>query len=150
MNDVEELFAKYGTMVYRLALSCLGSQQDAEDVTQTVFLRAMEKMPPMDEGGQKGWLCRVTVNAARDLQRSFWRKNVRPLEVDIPALDEEARDVIGAVLRLPEKYRIPVHLHYIEGFSTGEIAAQLKISQSAVTTRLQRARVMLKTDLEGS
>lgn len=150
MKNVEQLFEQYGTMVYRLALSCLGSQQDAEDVTQTVFLRAMEKMPSMDENGRKAWLCRVTVNAARDIQRSYWRKNRRTLTVDIPILNEESRGVMEAILRLPEKYRLPVHLHYVEGFSTAEIATQLKLSQTAVTTRLQRARAMLKTELEES
>lgn len=146
--DIECLFSQYGTMVYRLALSCLGSAQDAQDITQTVFLKALEKMPELRPEQQRAWLCRVTVNSARDLQRSFWRKNALPLEIDIPAADDDSRGVIAAVLRLPLKYRVPVHLHYIEGFSTAEIARQMKLTQSAVTTRLQRARAMLKQEME--
>lgn len=148
LTDMEQLFQQYSTTVYRLALSCLGSRQDAEDVTQTVFLKALEKMPPLEESRQKAWLCRVTVNQSRDLLRSFWRKNTLPLEPDLPAQDGELHDVFDAVLRLPLKYRVPVHLYYIEGFSTAEIARQLKLTPSAVTTRLQRARTMLKQELE--
>ncbi len=150
LADIKNLFLQHGTMVYRLALSCLGSAADAEDITQTVFLKALEKMPELEDDQQRAWLCRVTVNTCRDLQRSFWRKHMLPLEIDIPAADDASREVIAAVLRLPMKYSVPVHLYYVEGFSTAEIARQLKLSQSAVTTRLQRARAMLKQEMEES
>lgn len=148
MIDVEALFREHGTAVYRLALSCLGSQQDAEDVTQTVFLKALEKMPPMDERKQKAWLCRVTVNQSRDLLRSAWHKRTQPLTPEHPITDDTDSEVLDAVMRLPLRYRIAVHLYYVEGFSTAEIARQLKLTPSAVTSRLQRARALLKKELE--
>ena len=78
--DVQTLFETYRHMVCRLALEYTGTGPDAEDVSQAVFLRAMENVHKLEPGKEKAWLCRVTVNQCRSLQRSFWKKTSVPLE----------------------------------------------------------------------
>ena len=67
-----------------------------------------------------------------------------------PAAAPEEREAPSAVVRLPEKYRLPIHLYYYEGYSVAEIAEILKLGQSAVKMRLKRGREQLKLDLEGA
>lgn len=141
-------------MVYRVALSVLGSVPDAEDAVQEVFLRLYQQPQPPEGEGLRRWLIRVTVNHCRDILRSPWRKRRVPLtelpaEPSEPVFDrEEQRELYRAVLALPEKYRTVVHLFYYEELSIREIAELLKLSPSAVTTRLSRARARLKEQLE--
>ena len=68
---------------------------------------------------------------------------------DIPFEDESDKDLMEAVLSLPDKYRIIVHLYYYEGYKTREIADTLKLSENTVKTRLLQSRKLLKTKLEG-
>ena len=100
------------------------------------------------------WLIRVTVNYCRDILRSPWRKRRISLTELAephagPVFDRiEQRELFDAVIALPEKYRTVLHLYYYEEFSVREISELLKLSQSAVTTRLTRAREKLKEKLE--
>ena len=146
--DVMELFDAYRHMVFRLALQYTGSVPDAEDVSQGVFLKAMENIHKLEPGKEKAWLCAVTANQCRSLRRAMGRKQTVPLEETIPAPDEQSREVWALLNELPGKYRVVLYLHYIEGFSVREIAAQLRITPSAVTTRLARARAKMKEALE--
>lgn len=138
-------------MVYRLAYARTGRRDDAEDVTQEVFLRLVRSAPDFrDEEHRKAWLLRVTVNCAGDLFRSPWRKRHRPLEEadSLAAPEQEESGVLDAVHALPERYRAVVHLFYYEELSVAEIADILGKSQGAVRTRLSRARALLREFLE--
>lgn len=147
MQNVEALFAAYRDAVYRLAVSYTRNIQEAEDVCQTVFLKLMEQKS-IRPGREKAWLMQVTANQCRSLLRSGWWKKTVPLEESAFAATGETDTVLQEVLRLPPKYRVVVFLHYYEGWSTEEIGSLLKISRSAVTTRLARARDVLKTNLK--
>ncbi len=133
--------------MYRLALSYTRSPQEAEDVCQTAFLKLMEQ-PSITPGKEKAWLMQVTANTCRNLLRSSWWKKTEALEdarwVEMP----QNGYVFQAVMSLEPKYRVVVYLHYYLEYSTREIAQLLHISQSAVTTRLARARKLLKPQLE--
>ena len=122
MNDAVTLFQRYKDPVYRLALSMTGSPADAEDVCQTVFLKLLEKRPALDLEKERAWLLQVTANECR----SLWRR----------------------LRRRPRGDQAVLYLHYYEGFSTQEVGEMLRISRSAVTTRLLRARKKLKDILE--
>ena len=74
------LFDQYHDLVYRLALSYTRSVPDAEDVVQTVFLKALEGKNPPRPGKERPWLSRVTVNCCRDLLRSWRYRRHDPLE----------------------------------------------------------------------
>ena len=132
MNDALGLFQQYKDPVYRLALSMTGSAADAEDVCQTVFLKVLEKQPDLLPGKERAWLFQVTANECRSLWRRLKRRGTVPL-------DQAAE--------LSPKDRTVLYLHYFEGFSTQETGALLHISQSAVTTRLLRARQRLKEQM---
>ena len=150
-EEARQVVERYGSMVYRLAYARTGRRDDAEDVTQEVFLRLVHAAPAFrDEEHQKAWLLRVTANCAGDLFRSPWRKRHRPLEEadGLISPEPEENGVLEAVLALPERYRTVVHLFYYEELSVAEIAAALGKSEGAVRTRLSRARGMLRELLD--
>ncbi len=142
------LFDRYHDMVYRLALSCTRSPQDAEDIVQTVFLKLLDGRTKPMPGKERPWLAQVTVNASRDLLRASRRRQWEPLDVDIPFAQPEESALFDAVMALPDKYRAVVHLHYYEGYSYQETAEILRTSPSAVSMRLHRARNLLRSRLE--
>lgn len=146
MEDIETLFRKHKDDVYRLALSYTRSVEEAEDVCQTVFLKAIGAA--VQPGKERAWLMQVTANQCRNLLRSAWWKKTRPLEEAQIPISAEFRDVFRQVMSLPPKYRVVIYLRYYEQYSTKEISSLLRISQSAVTTRLSRAREMLRPMLE--
>ncbi len=149
MEEALRLFRQYKDSVYRLALSFTGSVQDAEDVTQTVFLKLLETKPVLEAGRERAWLFQVAANECRSLWRRLSRRRTEPLEEALTVAAPEAdRAVLEAVGRLKPGDRAVLYLFYYEGYTTGEIGALLGISQSAVTTRLQRARQKLKLTLE--
>lgn len=145
--DVMELFCRYRDDVYRLAVSFTRSDQEAEDVCQTVFLKLLEQKT-ITPGKERAWLMQVTANQCRSLLRSGWWKNTAPLDETIPAPDTQDGGIRQAVMGLKPKYRVVVYLHYYEQYTTSEIARMLKITPSAVTTRLARARQQLRQVLK--
>lgn len=147
MLDIETLFEQYRDDVYRLALSYTKSIQEAEDVCQTVFLKLMEQKK-IEPGKERAWLMQVTANRCKNLLRSSWWKQTAPMEEGLPAPEPRYTDTWEMVMALPPKYRVMVYLRYYEELTTKEMAELLHISQSAVTTRLSRARKMLKDQLQ--
>ena len=144
---------RYGESVYRLALCRLRSVPDAEDVCQDVFLRLLQKGDPAwDEERTKAFLLRCAVNRCADLGRQRQRRRESPWEElpDRPAEErDEARALWEAVGQLPPPQRTVIHLHYGEGYATGEIAAILRIPAATVRTRLYRGREKLRELLGG-
>lgn len=105
-----------------------------------------------DESHRKYWLIRVTVNECKNFLRSFWRRHVTGLEDysgSVPFPEPIYSDVYEAVMTLPPKYRIAVYLYYYEEYSVSEIAGITGCSETAVQTRLMRARARLKEQLKG-
>ena len=137
--------------VYRVALHHFASPPDAEDAVQEVFLRLYTREETFESQEHlRRWLIRVTVNVCRDTLKSPWRKRRVPLDAlpEQPVFDRpEQGELYRAVMALPEKYRTVLDLFYYEELSTREIAEVLHIRQTAVTTRLARAREQLKHQL---
>ena len=152
MQRVKELFEEHKDMVYRLALSYTGNIHDAQDVSQEVFLRLTQWIGRVKAGSERAWLTKVTVNCCKNLRSSYDRRNTRELTETEAVQQPEERGLTETLLSLPKDYRIVVYLFYYEEYSTKEIAKLLKLSQSAVTTRLHRARrqlrELLKEELE--
>ncbi len=150
-KQLNEAYDKYADMLYHLSLSHMQSKEDAEDVVQEVFCKYFAKTPEFtDEAHEKAWFIRVTINQCHDLIRHRNVRHYTPLhEIEEIAArtgleDESALDVMHLLSYLPEKLRITVILHYLEGLSVEETAATLKIGRSAVKMRLSRARELLK------
>lgn len=143
-KDVQCLFDAYAQEVFRLAFSYLHNRQDAEDVTQTVFMKLLSTKWKPKAGKEKSWLLACTANACKDHLKSFWYKKVVCLEERMVFPNEMDQALWEAVSALPPKYRMVVHLYYYEGYTQDEIADILKISCTAVQTRMSRARRQLK------
>ena len=137
--------------VFLLALSFTRQRQDAEDVMQTVFLKLWKHPVEFtDETHMDKWLTKVTVNESRSLLRARARDPISIEELEtLGAVAEqpEERELIAAVMQLPEPLRAVIHLHYYEDLPVKEIADLLKISQAAVKMRLVRGRNLLKSAL---
>ena len=152
-EEAARAIERYGDMVRRLCLVHLKNPADTEDIFQNVFLKYVLS-PVVFESPEheKAWLIRVTINACKDLVKSFFRSRTVPLEelLDQPApLSEEHREVLEAVLALPQKYRDAVYLHYYEGYTAAEIGKLLGKNTNTVYTLLTRAREQLRKTLGG-
>lgn len=152
-EEAARAIGQYGDMVRRLCLVHLKNPVDTEDIFQNVFLKYVLS-PVVFESPEheKAWLIRVTINACKDLVKSFFRSRTVPLEelLDQPApLSEEHTEVLEAVLALPPKYRDAVYLHYYEGYTAAEIGKLLGKNTNTVYTLLTRARERLRETLGG-
>lgn len=152
--SAEEMVAaaidQYADMVRRICFLHLSNRSDVEDVFQEVFLQYYLNFSKLqNEQHEKAWLCRVTFNKCKDLNKSFWRKKVVSLdEMEIPFESEEQSEIITALLQLPSKYKDVVYLHYYEGWSIPEIAKIMNQNTNTVYSRLRRAKEKLKMNEE--
>ena len=148
-NDLEQAVREYGHRIQSLAFVYLKNKFDAEDAAQEVFMTYLRKAPYfISAKKEKSWLMTVTANKCRDMLRAKYREAL-PLTDDLSYLPPEENFVLNAVLDLDEIYRVPIHLHYYEGYSIGEIAKLLHVRPGTVGSRLSRAREMLKQRLGG-
>ncbi len=152
IKEYERLSALYLDCIYRVAMNGCKNSADAEDVVQTVFLKLWESnMSFTDDEHAKRWLIRVAINECYSLWRSPWRRRVGSLEelTQEPIFSTpEKSELYYAVKEMPIKYRQVVYLYYFEGYSVKETAEILKVSETAVQTRLLRARKQLKDRLK--
>ena len=141
---------RYSDTVRRLCLLHLKNDADTEDIFQTVFLKyVLSSVSFQDE---KAWFIRVTINACKDLLKSFFRSHTVSLEevMEQPAqLSPDHRDVLDAVLSLPPKYRNVVYLHYFEDYTAPQISRILHKNVNTIYTLLTRSKQMLRERLGG-
>ncbi len=149
-EDIEQLIARNALSVYKLAFARCGNRADADDVFQQVFLRYIARRPDFANAAhEKAWFLRVTVNCSKSLWSSAFRRNTQPIPEGLAAPQREDNGLAEAIARLPEKYRVLIHLFYYEGISTAEIAQLLNRKESTVRMQLTRARRMLREWLKG-
>ena len=152
-REVTDAIERYSDTVLRLCTVYLKNGSDAEDVFQTVFLKyALHDEPFQNPEHEKAWLIRVTVNACKDLLKSFFRSRTVSLE-DLkdyaPEATQEQHAVMEAVRSLPKQYRDVIYLHYYEGYTAPEIAGILKRNPNTVYTHLHKGKQLLKELLGG-
>ena len=146
--DIAALFNRHAATVYRLCYSFLGSAADAEDATQSVFMKLIARPRRFNDAEhEKAWLIVCAQNHCRDVLKSAHRTRQTALPEDI-ADERRARqdETLDAVL---EKYKTCVYLFYYEGYRTAEIAALTGVPSSTVRSHLSEARALLKTMLGG-
>ena len=152
-QEADRAIQRYGDTVRRICLVHLKNYADTEDIFQTVFLKyVLSSMSFESEEHEKAWFIRVTINACKDLLKSFFRSRTVSLEelLEQPAeLPPDHREVLEAVLSLPAKYRDAVYLHYYEGYTAPEIAKLLGKNVNTVYTLLTRAKQLLREKLGG-
>ena len=148
--QAKHLVTTYADMILRLSYTYLHSTADAEDICQTVLLRAMTQAPAFsDPEHERAWIIRTTINACKDLLKSVARRTAVALEVagETEAPEPPDTAVTDAVSRLPHDQREAIHLHYYEGLPIADIACIVDASEAAVAKRLSRARATLRATL---
>ena len=152
-QEANRAIERYADTVRRICMIHLKNHSDTEDIFQTVFLKYVLSTAVFEsEEHEKAWFIRVTINACRDLLKSFFRSRTVSLDtlLDQPAdLTETDRTVLDAVLALPPKYRDVVYLHYYEGYTAPQIGQILKKNVNTVYTLLNRAKQALRETLGG-
>ncbi len=168
-EEFSHLVDAYSSKIYRLATKMLNHEQDAEDVLQETFLKAYRGLKSFDGRSKLStWLFRIATNEALMVLR---RKHLNVISIDEPVeteegeqepvqivdwcclpeselLSEELRERLDkAVQRLPESLRVVFLLRDINDMSTHETGEILGLSDTAVKTRLSRARLRLREDL---
>ncbi len=150
----EHIYQKYRGLMYHVADSILHNSQDAEDAVQNAFLRIIKKFsrfqnaPAQDIAPQ---LVVIVKNEAISVLRK--KKDTASLEDwDGPAeTSEDIADyhaLVDSFTRLPQTYRAVMEMKLLSGCSDGEIAAKLNLSKTAVSTRINRGRQLLRDIVE--
>ncbi len=168
-EEFSRLVDAYSGKIYRLAIKMLNQQQDAEDVLQETFVKAYRALKLFDGRSKLStWLFRIATNEALMVIR---RKHPDIVSIDEPVeteegeqepiqiidwcclpeselLSEETREKLdAAVQKLPERLRVVFLLRDINDLSTHETAEVLGLTDTAVKTRLSRARLRLREEL---
>lgn len=157
---LEQVLEKYQSNIYKAAFYICKHHDDAEDIAQEAFLAYFKEDQDFEsEEHIKAWLLRVTVNKAKNLKTSFWHRK----KVSVPdftewfasrneeseeGISETSENLIRAVMGLPEKCRVVVHLFYYEGYSVKEIAKIVEKKENTVKAHLYRGREILREKLK--
>jgi RNA polymerase sigma-70 factor, ECF subfamily len=168
VDAFEELVERYSRIVFRVALHIARSREDAEEVVQETFLRAFQHLKSFEERSRIAtWLTRITVNVALTRLRSLHRSPTVPVSENAredefvseqitdwrPNPEQlysrwELRGILTRALRsLPPGNSTVFWLRDVEGLSIAETAEALGLTESAVKTRLSRARLQLRERL---
>ncbi|CAN5557402.1 RNA polymerase sigma factor [soil metagenome] len=169
---VDDLASTYGPRIQQLAFRYLKNWEDAEEVTQDVLMKVHRKIDAFrGDAALSSWIYRITFNTAMSRLRSG--KFSRPHEVprqDVQLNDEPERApaepadwsdladdqlmrsemrsrLVQALTHLPLVYRIPVLLRDIQGLSTEEASAVLRVKPQTLKSRLHRGRLILRRHL---
>ena len=152
-QEANRAIERYSDTVRRLCMVHLKNYADTEDIFQTVFLKyVLSSVSFESEEHEKAWFICVTINACKDLLKSFFRSRTVSLEevLEQPSkLGPDHREVLEAVLSLPQKYRDVVYLHYFEDYTAPQISRILDRNENTVYTLLTRSRKMLREKLGG-
>ena len=131
--------------LYRMCYALLAQPCDREDAVQACLEKAWRKRASLrDERYLQTWVIRILINECHDIQRRSRRESAvetLPEREAPPGADPELHD---ALLRLEPKWRVPIVLHYMEGYSVEEIARMLRLPRGTVKTRMLRARRALR------
>ena len=152
-QQVNTAMEMYSGLVLRLCGVYLKNDADAEDIFQTVFLKyTLHEREFQNAEHEKAWFIRVTVNACKDLLKSFFRSRtvcMAELPDYLSDMTPERLAVMEAVWSLPRAYREVIYLHYYEGYTAPEIAGILNRNPNTVYTHLNRAKALLRESLGG-
>jgi RNA polymerase sigma-70 factor (ECF subfamily) len=169
---VSELASVYGPRIHQLALRYMKNWEDAEEVTQDVLVKVVDKIDAFrGDAALSSWIYRITFNTAMSRLRSarFSRPNevseaevspeapersrrLDPADWSSLADDEMLRSemrkrLVDSLVSLPAVYRIPVLLRDIQGLSTEEASAVLRVKSQTLKSRLHRGRLILRQRL---
>lgn len=151
-REYQSMIDEHTPVLYRVAKSILQNDQDCADAVQEAVFQGWRKRNQLrDRERFKPWIIRITINECRNLQR----KNARQLSAVSAAVQEkqiwgderkaqrQKIELEAALSEIPEKYRLPLVLHYVEDYSTRDIANMMEIPEGRLRERMRTARKML-------
>jgi len=158
-QQISWLVENYGGILYRVALAVVGNRELAEDVVQEVLVKAWTSMPSWDGDVPIKWARVVTKNTAISALRSVRGRPFEQLDPDAPALatsgvaedferSEQVAEMWAALGRLDDESRLLLVLHEVDGLSYGEIVEATDLTMSAVKSKLYRARLALRREMD--
>lgn len=136
-------------VLHRIAWSQLPEAADREDAVQETIRRAWEKRDNLrEERYMQTWVIRILLNVCDTIRRRARR--MIPSEEVLQKAKEPVSEtpLLDVMMSLGEKYRLPLQLHYVEGYSVAEVARMLRIPQGTVKSRLARGREKLREMLD--
>jgi len=152
------LFNRYSRIMTGVCMRYADSYEEAQDIVQDAFIKVFRKINTFSgKGSLEGWIRRIMVNTALDYLRSIKneRFNVAVDDVEFKLKEDqqvvsslEAEDLLKIIQTLPTGYRTVFNMYAIEGYSHGEIADQLEISENTSKSQYSRARTLLQKKLE--
>ena len=144
-KDYKEQILKIYKTLFRVALSILQNEQDAADCLQEAVLRGWLKRKQIKNPESfRAWMTKITLTEARNLQRKLIRQRKTP---PAPA-PSQSSSVKSALFSIPEKYRVPLILFYMDGYSTREIAEMLNIPEGRLRERMRAGREKIRRLME--
>lgn len=161
MEDIRAIYEREFNTVWHICLSYMRNNAEAEDALQETFLRFMKYTgkkkdafadddPVASIKRIRAWLIVTAGNVCKDQLKSWWRKRETIEEYDhVQSSPEYEPDtMLEIIMNLPDKYKIPIYMYYYLGYDSSEIAKELHVPKSTIRSRLTRARVRLKEELE--
>ncbi len=147
-NDFASRVVEQTDRMYRIAYVLLHNDEDCRDAMQEAALKAWEKRFTLREPQYFAtWLTRILINECRNIQRK--RRTFVPIdEAIIPAAPAHDPTLSMVLQSLPEKLRLPLVMHSMEGMTYEEISHTLRLPRSTIIGRVQRAKQQLKKELE--
>ena len=147
-EDFEERIIGMQDTLYRISSTLLAAPCDREDAIQECIFKALDKREKLrDDRAMQSWVIRSLINECygilRQARRVYPREELPEREMDEGADPE----VFRLLFSLESRFRLPMVLYYVEGYSTQEIARMLRVPCGTIRSRLARARKRLKAEL---
>ena len=132
-------------VLYRIAWTQLRQAADREDAVQETIRRAWEKRERLrEERYMQTWVIRILLNVCDTIRRRAGRLILSEELLQKAGTPERETPLLDALMSLEEKYRLPLQLRYVEGYSVAEVAQMLHLPQGTVKSRLSRGRDRLR------
>jgi len=135
--------------LYRVSTTILPQLCDREDAVQEAIIKAWQKQSMLrDERAMRAWVIRILINECYALLRRRKREEVSAALPGRETAPDALPDLYQFFTALDEKYRLPMVLYYVEGYSVAETAQMLRLPQGTLKSRLHRGRKLLKDTLD--